>query len=436
MKILFVVPGWPKNSFWDVLYFKFPPLSLATLAALTPSRHQTSYVDESLGPVNFEDKPDLVAITIMTPLSHRGYMIADRFREMGAKVVMGGIHASNMPEEAALHADAVVIGEADEIWERILEDAEKGTLQPVYRQDAYTRMERIPPADRSIYPRKGYFFENMIQTTRGCPYRCEFCTVTAFFGGTYRSRPVDVIAREVDSLRHTPGYIFFADDNLIAKKEHAQILMTRLRDYRLRWVCQAPITIAQDEAMLKTFAQSGCHGIFIGFESLEEKNLEIMGKVQNRAGVYEECIRRIHDHGIGVYGSFVFGYDHDTPGVFDRFLEFAHRNTLDGAFLPVLTPFPGTRVYDRLKSEGRIITEDWKYYDMATVVFRPKNMTVDELQEGFWRVNKGFYSLPSTLKRLFRPGSLKRRSNIIFIPMNLGHIPAVRKAKRTFRGII
>jgi radical SAM superfamily enzyme YgiQ (UPF0313 family) len=435
MNILFIVPGWPKDSFWDILFFKFPPLSIATLAGLTPDHHNLSYVDESIHPIDYSSKPDLVAITIMTPLSHRGYKIADRFRKMGVKVVMGGIHASNMPDEAAAHADAVVIGEADEIWEEILQDAEQGNLKPRYRQTAFTRMERILPADRSIYPDKGYFFENMIQTTRGCPYRCEFCTVTAFFGGTYRLRPVDIIAKEIESLRNTPGYIFFADDNLIAKKDHTHTLMQQLKNYKLRWVCQAPITIAKDESMLKEFAASGCHGIFIGFESLEEKNLEIMGKTQNKVGFYEECIKRIHDLGMGVYGSFVFGYDHDTTAVFDKFLEFANRNTLDGAFLPVLTPFPGTKVYKRLKQEDRIITEDWQYYDMATVVYRPKNMTVDELQEGFWKVNKGFYSISSTLKRLFRPKALKRRSNIIFMPMSIGHIPAVRKAHRKAKGM-
>ena len=432
MHILFIVPGWPPNSFWDVLYFKFPPLSLATLAGLTPSHHTLSYADESLKPVDFGFKPDLAAISIMTPLAPRGYEIADRFRKMGVKVVIGGIHASNLPEEASDHADAVVIGEADEIWADIVEDAESGNLKPLYRQSNYTQMERVPPADRTIYPDKGYFFENMIQTTRGCPYRCEFCTVTAFFGGTYRLRPIDTILREVEGLRNTPGYIFFADDNLIARPDHARLLMERLKEHRLRWVCQAPITIAGDESMLKDFALAGCHGIFIGFESLNEKNLDMMGKVQNKVDIYEESIQRIHDQGIGVYGSFVFGYDHDTVAVFDQFLEFADRTMMDGAFLPVLTPFPGTAVHKRLEAEGRILTEDWRYYDMATVVYRPKGMTVEELQEGFWKVNKGFYSLPSIFKRMFRLSSIKRRSNIIFMPMNFGHVPAVRKARRAF----
>ena len=432
MHILFVVPGWPEKSFWDVLFFKFPPLAIATLAGLTPPEHSISYIDESLAKIDFAARPDLVAISIMTPLAPRGYEIADRFRALGVKVVMGGMHASNMPEEAASHADAVVVGEADELWHDILRDAQAGKLKPLYRQQAYTRMELIAPADRSVYPAKGYFFENMIQTTRGCPYQCEFCTVTAFFGGTYRIRPVDSIMQEVESLRRTRGYIFFADDNIIARPEHTKALLERLKEKRLRWVCQAPASIARDEAMLAAFAEAGCHGIFIGFESLNDKNLDQMGKHQNRAAVYEESIRCIHSFGIGVYGSFVFGYDHDTVSVFDRFLEFADRTGLDGAFLPVLTPFPGTQVHKRLKEEGRIITHDWRFYDMATVVFRPKAMTVDQLQEGFWKVNKGFYSLPSTFKRLFTLSSLKRRSNIIFMPMNFGHVPAIRKAHRAF----
>jgi radical SAM superfamily enzyme YgiQ (UPF0313 family) len=209
--------------------------------------------------------------------------------------------------------------------------------------------------------------------------------------------------------------------------------MKKLKEHRLRWVCQAPVTIAKDNAMLKDFAEAGCHGIFIGFESLDQKNLTIMGKKQNKITFYEEAIRRIHGNGMGVYGSFVFGYDHDTIDVFDRFLEFANKNRLDGAFLPLLTPFPGTRVYTRLKKEGRILTEDWRYYDMATVVFRPKEMSVEQLQEGFWKVNKGFYSLSSIFKRLFPVKSIKRRSNIIFMPMNFGHVPAIRKAYRSFK---
>jgi radical SAM superfamily enzyme YgiQ (UPF0313 family) len=179
-------------------------------------------------------------------------------------------------------------------------------------------------------------------------------------------------------------------------------------------------------------AKAGCHGLFIGFESLREENLNLMGKRINRIEAYEKGIQRLHDAGIGVYASFVFGYDYDDPSVFDEFLAFAERNRIDGAFLPILTPFPGTRIYQRLKQEGRILTEDWSKYDMATVVFQPKRMTVEELQEGFWKVNRFFYSIPSMMKRIFNPFHL-RRSLIIFGPMNLALWSAVKKAERFFR---
>ncbi len=435
MHILFVVPGWPKGSFWDVLFFKFPPLAMATLAGLTPEEHTISFVDESIAPLDESINPDLVVISAMTPLAPRGYEIAALFRARGIKVIMGGIHVSNMPEEAAHHVDSVVIGEADEIWGDILNDVANKRLQPTYRQSEYTRMEVITTANRSIYPKKKYFFENMIQTTRGCPYKCEFCTVTSFFGGTYRSRPVARVIDEVKSLSRQPGYIFFVDDNLVANKAHTLALLDELKNFRLRWVCQAPITIAKDDELLRKMMEAGCHGIFIGFESLNSKNIEVMGKKQNTVSFYEEAIQRIHNMGIGVYGSFVFGYDHDTPAVFDEYLEFANRTGIDGAFLPVLTPFPGTRIHTRLAEEGRILSQDWRLYDMATVVYQPKGMSVRELQEGFWQVNKGFYSLSSSMRRLFRPSSLTRRSNIIFMPMNFGHVPAIRKAYKRFKNL-
>lgn len=433
MHIHFVVPGWPKGSFWDVLFFKFPPLSLATLAGLTPAEHTVTYVDESISTLDESITPDLVAITAMTPLAPRGYEIADMFRKRGIKVVMGGIHVSNMPEEATAHVDSVIIGEADELWHTIINDTLEDNLQPVYLQSEYTKMEVVPTASRSLYPRKKYFFENMIQTTRGCPYKCEFCTVTSFFGGTYRARPVERVIDEVVSLARQPGYIFFVDDNFIAHKKHTDALLSELKNYRLRWVCQAPIPLAKNDALLQKMAEAGCHGIFIGFESLNSKNIEMMGKKQNNVSFYEEAIERIHAKGIGVYGSFVFGYDHDTPAVFDQYLKFADKTRIDGAFLPVLTPFSGTRIHDRLAKEGRILTQDWRLYDMATVVYQPKGMSVRELQEGFWQVNKGFYSISSTMRRLFGLSSLKRRSNIIFMPMNFGHIPAIRKAYKRFK---
>ncbi len=434
MKISFVIPRWPKDSFWDVIPFKFPWLSTSLLAGLTPSHHQIQIIDESLSEIDFDQEVDLVAITAITPLAPRGYEIADEFRRRRKRVVIGGIHASWLPWEAKAHADSVAIGEADEVWGEILRDAEKGTMKPFYQQKERTDLNRLPMARRDLLPSRGYLFHNLIQTTRGCPYDCEFCSVTALHGRTYRVRPVSEVEREIQSLERSKAYIFFVDDNLVGSLSHAKELLTMLSQYRLRWVSQGPIHIAEDEEMVSLMAKAGCHGLFIGFESLREENLRLMGKRINRIETYERGIQRLHDAGIGVYASFVFGYDYDDPSVFDEFLEFAERNRIEGAFLPILTPFPGTRIYQRLKQEGRILTEDWSKYDMATVVFQPKRMTVEELQEGFWRVNRSFYSMASMLKRIFHPFHL-RRSLIIFGPMNLGLRSAVRKAEKYFKEI-
>jgi radical SAM superfamily enzyme YgiQ (UPF0313 family) len=324
------------------------------------------------------------------------------------------------------------MGEADEIWCEMLEDAEGGTMKPFYRQKERTDLSRLPVPRRDLLPPKGYLFHNLIQTTRGCPYDCEFCSVTALHGRTYRMRPVSEVEKEIQSLERSQAYIFFVDDNIVGNLSHARELLQMLSHYRLRWVSQAPIHIAENEELVSLMAKAGCHGLFIGFESLREENLDLMGKRINRIETYEKGIQRLHDAGIGVYASFVFGYDYDDPSVFDEFLKFAERNRIEGAFLPILTPFPGTRIYQRMKQEGRLLTEDWSKYDMATVVFQPKRMTVQELQEGFWKVNRSFYSFPSMLKRIFNPFHL-RRSLIIFGPMNLGLWPAVKKAERYFK---
>jgi radical SAM superfamily enzyme YgiQ (UPF0313 family) len=432
MRIVLIIPRWPKDSFWDVIAFKFPLLSTSLLAGLTPPHHQVSILDESLTEIDFDQEVDLVAVTAITPLAPRGYEIADQFRQRGRKVVIGGIHASWLPDEAKKHSDSVAIGEADEIWIKILEDAEEGDLKPFYRQDGRTDLSRLPIPKRGLLPQKGYLFHNLIQTTRGCPYDCEFCSVTALHGRSYRMRPISEVEKEIQSLERSRAYIFFVDDNLIGNLSHARELLAMLSHYRLRWVSQGPIHVAEDEELVKLMATAGCHGLFIGFESLREGNLELMGKRINRVEMYGKGIQRLHDAGIGVYGSFVFGYDYDDASVFDEFMEFAEANRIEGAFLPILTPFPGTRIYQRLKQEERLLTEDWSKYDMATVVFRPKRMTIEELQEGFWKVNRSFYSVPSILKRIFNPFHL-RRSFIIFGPMNLGLWPAVKKAERYFR---
>ena len=422
MRIKIIAPKWPAHSIWSRLYFKFPYLSTAVLGALTPPGHDVTVEDENVRPLDFSDVPDMVAITVLTPLAPRAYAIADEYRRRGAKVVMGGFHATWRPEEALGHADAVVSGEAERVWADVVKDAEAGTLRRTYKADGRPAADEIPAARRDLLDGK-YFFTNVIQTTRGCPFDCKFCSVTAFYGGTYRFRPVEEIEEEIHGFTKGAGFILFVDDNIVGNPAYAKRLFSMLKNYKRKWMSQASTTIVKDPELLKLASESGCYGLFMGFESLNQDNLDMMGKKMNRLGDYADVVARIHDHGIGVHGSFIFGYDHDDKSVFDTVLDFTVKAKLDAAFMPVLTPFPGTGIYEKLEAEGRIIKRDWSLYDMEHVVFKPKNMTPEELQAGHDYANREFYSASNIFRRI---GNL-RRSLWIFGPMNWDLRQAWRK---------
>jgi radical SAM superfamily enzyme YgiQ (UPF0313 family) len=427
VKLLLVAPGWPKGRLWGELGFKFPSLSLAALAAVTPRQWQVALVDENIETINFDSDADLVAITAMTPQAPRAYRIADAFRERGVPVVMGGFHASNLPEEALEHVDAVVVGEGEIVWPRLLDDREKGTLARLYRASELLYMGEIPPARREVFNGKSYLFTNTIQTTRGCPHDCEFCSVTAFYGRKYRKRPVESVLRELETLRKKNSFAFFVDDNLVGDRRYALELFSGMRGMGFKWLSHAPIDLARDPELLKAAGESGCFGLFVGFESLDETSLAAMGKVTNRASSYLEDARAFRDNGIGILGSFVLGYDGDTPATFDGLLRFCEEARLEAAIFPILTPFPGTAVRARLEVEGRITSNNWEDYDMGHVTFRPAGMTADELQEGCDRLNRSFYSFSSMFRRIFKA----HRSVQVFAPMNLGFRSAIRKTKKS-----
>jgi len=414
MRIKLIVPKWPDHSIWSKLYFKFPLLSTAAIGALTPPEHEVEVADENLRPLDFSDVPDIVGLSVLTPLAPRAYRIADEYRKRGARVVMGGFHPTWRPEEALEYADAVVVGEAEGVWAGLLADASAGTLKRIYEAGARPEPASLPAARRELWDTKGYFFTNVIQTTRGCPFDCKFCSVTAFYGGTYRFRPVEEIEKEIQGFTKGAGFILFVDDNIVGSPAYAKRLFSMLKDHNRKWMSQASTTIVKDPELMKLASEAGCHGLFMGFESLTQENLDLMGKKMNTLEKYREVISRLHGHGIGVHGSFIFGYDHDDVSVFDRVLDFTRDVRLDAAFMPVLTPFPGTGIYDRLEAEGRIINRDWSLYDMEHVVFVPKNMTPEQLQEGHDRANREFYSASNILRRI---GTL-RRSLWIFGPMN------------------
>jgi radical SAM superfamily enzyme YgiQ (UPF0313 family) len=419
-----IIPRWHETSIWSRFSFRFPYLGVTTLAAVTPPDVDVAITDENVDAVDFREDADLVGITAMTPLAPRGYEIAGRFRERGVPVVMGGVHATCMPEEAARHVDSVVLGEAEGVWPTVVEDARAGTLKSRYQADAFHSLEGIPAARRDLLNPKGYLFLNTVQTTRGCPFDCDFCSVTSFYGNTYRCRPVADVEAELKTLSGGANFVFFVDDNIVGRPAYARELFRTLRHYPFKWLSQASTTFAENGDLLSLAGESRCYGMFVGFETLAQEGLQALNKRHNRAEKYAEVIRRLHDHGMGVLGSFIFGYDWDTKDSFDMVLEFAERSRLDGALFTILTPYPGTRVFDRMKAEGRLLSTDWRLYDMAHAVFRPRNMSVEELQEGYLRVNRSFFSVGSMLRRL----PAWRRSLMVFAPMNMGF----RKAWKGF----
>lgn len=377
----------------------FPPLALGVVAGITPPDWEVAIVDEAVEPVDLDQAADLVGITAMTPTAPRAYEIADSFRQRGVQVVLGGMHPTALPEEAATHADAVVVGEAEGVWERVLDDAARRRLRGIYRSAGRPALAGLPVPRRDLYRPGTYLCTATVQTSRGCPFACDFCSVTRFFGRTYRWRPVEEIVKEVQALRQR--VVFFVDDNIFGAPARARELFRQLIPLKINWVGQSSINIAQNAELLRLAAQSGCRGLFVGLESLAPDNLRQMGKAfLNRVEDYREAIGRIQAHGIGVEGAFIFGLDGDDPGVFRRTVSFARRLGLAAAQFGILTPFPGTPLRERLEREGRIVDNGWSRYTISNVVYRPAGMAPEVLQNGFDWAYRSFYSYASIARRL------------------------------------
>jgi radical SAM superfamily enzyme YgiQ (UPF0313 family) len=338
---------------------------------------------------------------------------------------MGGFHASNLPNEALAHVDSVVEGEGEVVWPQLLADFSDGRLKRTYKPDSMVDMADIPVARRDIFKGKGYLLTNTIQTTRGCPFDCEFCSVTAFYGRKYRKRPVEKVLAELQELRKSNSFIFFVDDNIVADRTYALPLFQGMKGMGFKWLSHAPIDFASDRELLGAAGESGCLGMFVGFESLNQDSLAAMGKVTNRSRSFISDARAFRDNGIGILGSFVLGYDGDTPDIFPKLLRFCEDSRLEAAIFPVLTPYPGTVVRRRLEAEGRIVSNNWRDYDMEHINFQPKGMTIRELQEGYDWLNRSFYSFSSMYQRIFK----LHRSVQVFGPMNLGFRAAIRRKR-------
>ncbi|HJX60656.1 MAG TPA: radical SAM protein [Thermodesulfobacteriota bacterium] len=416
MKIELIVPAVEENA-------RVPNLALPILAALTPPDVKISVTDDLLTPIDLVrdlKEVDLVGITVLTKTALRAYQIADAYRKKGVVVVLGGIHPSALPEEAKEHADAVVIGEAEEIWGRLIEDARKKDLKAFYQQESFTNPLNIPKPRREVLPARGYFPVDVVQATRGCPFRCEFCSVRKFFGDTYRIRPVSNVLEEVRSLRHR--MIMFNDDNIIGNPSYSKELLSALIPLKKKWIGQASLSGLKQAENIALLAKSGCTGLLIGFESLSKSNLIQSQKYQNDPKEYREIIDTLHRFGITIWGSFIFGFDDDDPSIFEETVAFAIRAKLFSVVFAILTPYPETSFYQRVKKEGRLVQDRWWLLERpeeSAPYFIPKKMSGEVLRECWKKSWKEFYSFPSILKRFHinYPPTLINR--LVYFPFQL-----------------
>jgi radical SAM superfamily enzyme YgiQ (UPF0313 family) len=432
-----------KESRWN-RYRVWKPLSLMVLAGLTPPEWEISIVDENLGAPDYPTmpRPDLVGITAFTSQANRAYEVASHFRRLGVPVVMGGIHATMCLDEVMERVDSVVTGEAEGIWPQVLEDALHGSLKRRY-DGGLAEMNDVPFARHDLLA-KGYAF-GAIQTTRGCPLNCSFCSVTAFNGTHYRQRPIPDVVREFQLIREK--HVLVVDDNLIGTRpQHiarAKDLFRAMAQANLRkeWVAQATINFADDEELLGLAAKAGCRGVFIGFETPAPEGLLELGKKFNllKGRDIRASVRRIQRHHILVAGSFIMGLDIDKPGIGKRIAEVASQYGVDNLNVLFLTPLPGTRLWDQMKSEGRIaldrFPEDWKYYTLTFPVARYKHLSLGGIIEEMISCNRDFHSMPRILRRVW--GNLwQHRKPLISLVGNLssrGNIRLNGKACADFK---
>ena len=402
--------------------FGNPSLSLAQVAACTPPGHEVCILNENFEKLEFSNEYDLVGINCLTMTAPRVYHIADEFRNIGVKVVLGGYHPTALPEEAKKHADAVVIGEAEEVWPELIKDAEEGKLKPFY-YGKHVDASKIPVPRRDLVKHKP--LTEGIQTTRGCPNACEFCATSVFLGRKLRSRPIKQVVEEMKNIPNK--VLIFRDPSLTINPKYSMELFKAIKPLKKKWIANGNINLlGKNEKFLKAAKEAGCISWFVGFESINPDSLREAHKISNKAEEYEKAVKVVRKNGMGIVGGFIFGFDADTPAIFDATLDAILSWEIDAAEFNILTPYPGTPLYYRLEKEGRILTKDWSKYTQAHVVYMPKNMTPRELLEGTKRVIKGFYSMEKMIKRMF--GSLRLHK---FAPYSLS-LPTINVAMRRY----
>lgn len=435
MKVTFIRP----NLYDDRSSDAMEPLCFAILKSLTPDNIETTFYDERLEPIPLDEKTDLVAMTVETYTARRAYQIAAEYRRRGVPVVFGGYHPTFLPDEALLHADTVVRGDAEGVWRQIVEDAQNGGMQKLYQSSEFPELANVFP-DRSIFKGKKYAPMALVQYGRGCKFNCSFCSIRAFYGNNLRQRPVaDVIE---DIRRSGRKHIFLVDDNIFVDEDKARELFKALIPLKIKWSCQVSIDIARDQELVRLMAESGCISALIGFESLDPASLKEIKKGWNvKWQSYDDAIEVFQSEGIMIYGTFVFGCENDTLENFDIAVDFAIRHRFILANFNPLTPMPGAPLFDRMQREGRLLHDRWwldpefKYGD-ATML--PMNMTAEELTTACFSARQKFNTMKSIFHRINdRRTNLRSplRAGVFLLSNYVSRREIYRKQKRALGGL-
>jgi len=377
-----------------------PTYTLPYLAGLTPPDWEVTLHDEIEGEVNFDEPVDLVGISAFTCLAPRAYAIADAYRKRGVTVVIGGIHPTALPEEALQHADAVVVGEAEPVWEKLLNDFRKNSLKKIYKAERLCNLKKLPPARFDLLNPKIYTLNTVLTfTTRGCPYHCEYCSISIAHGPKYRKRPIDEVVEEIIFLKEKylsgkdVGVDFiFADDNIWGDVQYFKDLFRELIPLKITWVAQASVDPCSDDELIELAIESGCKSLQIGFETIDPGNLREINKCHNKPFLYREVINKIHCAGLPIIGGFMVGFYNDTLDTFREIEKFIDENRIELPSLAIPSPFPGTKLHERLEREKKIFSKDWSRYDFTDLVFEPYNMSRQELKKTYVDVHRRMFS--------------------------------------------
>ncbi len=405
MKITLIEPAMIKTSgFSEKPSWQLTPLSLATLAGMTPPDVEIEVLDDRMEEIDYDSPRDLVGISVKTFTARRAYQIADEFQKRDVPVILGGHHPTLLPEEALEHADSILVGEAEGIWCDVIHDTQHRELKRVYRQRHTLPFENVK-VGRSVFAGKKYLPVGMVETTRGCPFSCSFCSVTTFFGRSFRHRPPMEVIAEIQSL--DSKFVFLVDDNIVADKEAAKDLFRALIPLKIRWISQASLTMTKDLELMRLMRESGCAGVLVGIESLNKSNLKQIHKSWNTVGIgYDQALHIARDHGIGIVGSFILGMDEDSQESLDLTLEFAVEQRLFAALFNILMPYPGTLLFKEMLEAGRLRRPHWWIdpdYLYGMPVFEPRKISAKELAAKRLEMYRTFYGARSTFRRFFEP---------------------------------